>query len=259
VTARSRIRIGAPSWTPGLVSVVVFLFIWEAVARAGVLPPLFLPAPSAIGATTARLLATTQFQKDILLTTQEFGTGYVLAILIGIPVGLAAGLFRRVFYAVNPFLSGLYAMPSIALLPWVSLMVGIDVTPKIIMAFLGASLPLAMATLRGVGTVDDELLTLSRSFLADRSVVIRAVILPSVVPFILAGLRIGLYGALGFTLVAEFITSQAGLGHRMQEAGNTFQTDIAFAGVFVIVVMALVLWFALGQIERYVLRWRPPM
>jgi NitT/TauT family transport system permease protein len=160
---------------------------------------------------------------------------------------------------VNPFLSGLYAMPSIALLPWVSLIVGIDLTPKIIMAFLGAALPIAMSTLRGVAIVDHDLLTLGRSFLARRSIVIRDIIIPSVVPFMLTGLRIGLYGSLGFTLVAEFITSRAGLGHRIQEAGNTFQTDIAFAGIVIVIAIALVLWFAVGIIERYVLRWRAPV
>lgn len=241
-------------WT---ISGTLFFGGWEAFSRSGAVSPIFLPPPSTIGTTLVRLMGTGDFWSDFLLTGEEFAAGFLLAVVVGVPLGLLVGWYRRVYYTVNPFLSSLYALPRVALLPWIMLWLGLDFAPKVAMTFLGAVLPITINTLDGVRTVDAGLLRVARSFNAPQSFLFRTLVLPSVVPFTVTGARIGLGTGLIGTIVAEFVTARNGIGYMMHVAGHNLQTDLVFVGIVVIAAWALLLTALVSRIESYFQRWRP--
>lgn len=240
-----------------VVSVALFFGGWEAYVRLSGISRVFLPAPSAIVATARQMLATPEFQNDIAVTALEFAAGFALALLVGIPVGLVVGWYRRVFFALNPFIVSLYAMPRVALLPWVLLWVGIGLAPKVVLVFIGAVLPLTVNVLYGVRTVDSRLVAVASSFQASRSFMFLTIVLPAVVPFLMTGVRIAIGAGLIMVIVAELQVASAGIGFMMNRAGHALATERIFVGLFVLAGAAMTLMAIAGRLEARFQRWRP--
>ncbi len=257
----------------GTVTVALFLVFWEGLTRgwwASLLEPvlgpaaarwriapIFLSAPTAIVRTGGRLFATGEIWNDLRVSGLEFALGFGLAIAVGIPVGLAAGWFRRFCYAVEPFVSALNATPRVALLPLIIIWVGIGIWSKVLVVFLGAVIPICINALAGVRTTEARLLRVARSFNAPKGHLFRTIILPSAVPFILAGLRLGVGRAMVGIVVGELYAATAGIGFMITVAGASFQTDKVFVGVVIIAGAGLLMIEALGRLERRVETWRP--
>lgn len=244
-------------WLLWLLSGIVFIGGWELYSRSGRVSPLFLPPPSQVVATLLQLTGRDEFYRDVAITSKEFGLGFGLSVLVGIPLGLAVGWYRRLSYALNPFLTSLYALPRVALLPWILLLLGLDLAPKVAMVFLGAVLPITISTQHGVRTVDASLLRVARSFGASQLFIFRTLVLPGVVPFTITGARIGVGTGLIGAIIAEFLTARNGIGYMMHVAGHNLETDLVFVGILVIALGALLLMTVLTRIESYFQRWRP--
>jgi NitT/TauT family transport system permease protein len=240
-----------------LLSAIVFFGAWEIFVRISGISAIFLPAPSRIVATGAELLVSPEYHQDLVTTATEFIVGYVLAVSVGIPLGLLAGWYRRLFQATNPFIVALYATPRVALLPWIMLFFGIFFAPKVVMCFLGVVLPLVINTMYGVRTVDARFVTLANSFNSSQAFLFRAVILPGVLPYVVTGLRIGVGTGLLGVIVAEFVAASHGIGHHMHFAGHSLATDEVFVDVAVIAAVAIGVTAAISQIEARLQRWRP--
>jgi NitT/TauT family transport system permease protein len=241
----------------GTASVLAFLALWEAVVQFGLVNPLFTSSPSRIAAAGYELFVGGTIYGDLEASGLEFFAGYGLAILIGVPLGVLMGWYSRVDAVLDPFVSALYATPRIALLPLVLIWFGIGLMSKVAIVFLGAVFPILVNTITGVRTVDADFVKVARSFgSSDRQLFLK-VALPSSVPLLLAGLRLGLgHGLIGI-VVGEMFGATQGIGYLISVAGARFQTDKVMVGIIIIAASGLAMTQILRAIERRFERWRP--
>ena len=244
-------------WIVGATAVGAVLGGWEWVGRSGLVDALFLSTPTAIVATAVEMAGTGELSEHLAASGTEFFAGYLLAVLTAVPLGLLAGWYARLNYALDPFLSALYATPRVALLPLIILWAGVGLWSKILVVFLGAFFPICMSTLAGVRTVDPSHLRVARSFLAGDAHVFRTVILPASVPFLVAGLRLGVGRALVGVVVGELYAASAGVGFMIALAASTFRTDRLFVGIAIIGAFGVLCNEVLSRLERRVELWRP--
>lgn len=238
-------------------SVLLVLLVWETVVRAGFADPLFLPAPTQIVQAAIALFAEGEIWVHLRVSGSEFLVGYALSALIGIPLGLATGWYRRLSYVLGPFIDTLNAVPRLTLMPIIVIWFGIGIWSKAIVAFLGAVLPILIATYSGVKTNELRFLQVARSFSASELKIFSSIILPGTVPFIFTGLKYGVGRALLGVVVGELYAATAGLGYMIGDAGDTFRTDIVFVGVLIFTVTGLVSVSILNAFERRFETWRP--
>ena len=260
-----------PLWIPGrptrfsryetpiisVTAVVGFLIAWQGVAAARIWSPLFLPGPlDVIGAFRA-LIKEGTIWNDMLVSGQELAYGYVLAVVIALPLGLLMGWYRRLNALCDPFVTFFYNMPRISLAPLFIVWFGIGIYSKIAIVFLGAFFAILINTIAGMRNLDPSLLKAARSFCASDTKIFRTVALPGSVPFILTGLRLGVAHALIGVVVGELVAAQAGVGLMMATAGATFQTPKVFAGIAIFAVAGIILNYSLLYVERRFQSWRP--
>lgn len=237
--------------------VLVFLACWEAAADLGLVEPLFVSSPLRIIAAGATLLGTADFWHDMATSGIEFVGGYALAIAVGIPLGLAVGWYKRLFYIFNPFIDVLNAVPRVTLLPIIIIWCGIGIWSKIVVVFLGAVIPILINTFAGVKTNEQRFLNVARSFGASQFMVFRTIVLPGTMPYIFTGLKYAAGRALLGVIVGELYAATAGIGNFINVAGNTLQTDKVFVGILTITIVGLVTVEVLNRIERRFDVWKP--
>jgi NitT/TauT family transport system permease protein len=241
----------------GTISVLAFLAFWEAVVQFGFVNPLFTSSPSRIATAGYELFASGTIYGDLQASGSEFFAGYGLAIAIGVPLGVLMGWYSRVNAVLDPFVSALYATPRIALLPLVMIWFGIGAMSTIAIVFLGAVFPILVNTITGVRTIDADFIRVARSFGSNDRQLFLKVALPSSVPLLLAGLRLGLgHGLIGI-VVGEMFGATQGLGFLIAVAGARFQTDKMMVGIIIIAVAGMAMTQILRAIERRFERWRP--
>jgi NitT/TauT family transport system permease protein len=241
----------------GASSVTIFMLIWHTVASARIMPELFLPGPLDIVRAFDQLFRQGAIWNDIWVSGQEVVYGFGLAIVVGLPLGLLMGWYRRLNYALDPFISFFQSAPRIALLPLLIIWLGIGIWSKIAVIYLGAFFPIVINTMAGVRNLDPALIKAARSFGASDAQIFLTLALPGSVPFILSGLRLGLGHALIGVVAGELLAAQAGVGLMMAKAGATFQTAKVFAGLIIIAGTGLLVTSILQRIERRFQAWKP--
>lgn len=242
----------------GTASVVIVLTVWQLVASARIMLEMFLPGPSDIAIAFANLIQDPELIVAIQYSGEELAIGYGLAVVLALPIGLAAGWYRRVNHAIDPFVSVLYATPRVALIPLLIIWFGIGIWSKVAVIFLGAFFPILINTAAGVRNLDPALIKAARSFSASDRNIFRTIALPGSVPFILTGMRLGIGHALVGVVVGEFVAAQHGIGQLMQIYGATFQTSKVFALLVILTSTGVLLTYVLARLERRFQSWRPP-
>jgi len=241
----------------GGVSVFVFVAVWQLAAFRRVVPELFLPGPIDIGNAFAAYIAKGSIWPDMWISGQELMYGFLLSILIGLPLGILMGWYRRLNMALDPFVTFFYSIPRVALTPLLIIWFGIGINSKIAVVFLGAIFAIVINSAAGVKNLDPALIKAARSFGASDAQLFRTVVLPGSVPFILTGLRLGLGHALTGVVVGELVAAQAGVGLMMATAGATFQTSKVFVGLVIVATTGVLLTYILSRIEQRFQSWKP--
>jgi NitT/TauT family transport system permease protein len=241
----------------GSSAVVFFLVAWYVVAQARLVSKLFLPGPLDVIEAYGDLIAEGELAQGLAVSGQEFALGYGIAALLAIPLGLLLGWYAPVRYALDPFITFLYATPRIVLLPLLIIWFGIGVESKVAVVFLGAFFAMVINTTAGVRNLDAQLIKVARSFSASDLQLFRTIALPGSVPFILTGLRLGIGHALIGVVVGELVAAQYGIGKMMAIAGATFQSSKVFAGLIIIASTGMLLTYILQRLERHFDAWRP--
>jgi ABC-type nitrate/sulfonate/bicarbonate transport system permease component len=241
----------------GAVSMLVFLAFWETAVALEWVNPLFTSSPSRIGRAGYEMFADGSIYPHLAVSGYEFLVGYGMAIVIGVPLGILMGWYGRINAVLDPFVSALYATPRIALLPLLMIWFGIGLMSKIAIVFLGAIFPILVNTITGVRTLNADFVKVSRSFGANDRQIFLTVALPSSVPLLLTGLRLGLGHALVGIVVGEMYGATHGLGFLIATSGARFQTDKLMVGIILIAAAGVALTEFLRLIERRFERWRP--
>jgi ABC-type nitrate/sulfonate/bicarbonate transport system permease component len=241
----------------GTGAVLAFVLAWEAVIRSRLIDPLFLSSPTLIVRAGYELFAEGTIWKDLRVSATEFLVGYLMAAGVAIPLGLALGWYRRLYFCLSPFVDVLNAVPRVALLPIIIIWFGIGVWSKIVVVFLGAVIPLLINTFSGVKTTEERFLKVARSFGASELKIFWSIVFPGTVPFIFTGLKYAAGRALLGVVVGELYAATAGIGFLIAVAGATFQTDKVFVGILIITTTGILVVELLNRLERRFEGWRP--
>lgn len=238
-------------------SVLLFLLLWETASQNEWINPLFISSPIEIAQAAVLMVQEVSFWENMKVSGYEFVSGFVLAILIGIPIGVLSGWNSTFNAVVNPFISGLYVTPKVALLPVIIIAFGIGPASKIVIVFLMAFFPIVMSAQKAMLTLDQNLIKAARTFSASEFQIFKTIALPSTVPFLLNGIRLGIGQGLIAVVVGELFASTAGIGYQLTSNGQNLQTDRMFVGVLVITITGIILTSFLGIIERRFSSWKP--
>ena len=242
----------------GTASVATFLVVWELVGNVlQLINPMFMSAPSLIFKAAIDMFSSGEIYNDLYVSGLELFWGYLLSALVAVPFGIMVGWYKRMSYIFDPFINAMNATPRVALLPLVIIWLGIGILSKVGIIFLGAVFPILINTRDGVKTTPYNLLTAARSFGASEWMLFKTVVLPSTIPFILTGMRLGLGRAIVGVMVGELYAATAGIGFMITVAGATFQTDKVFVGVLIFALTGMIGMEVLTRIERRFDKWRP--
>lgn len=242
----------------GTASVTLFMILWELVGNTfQLINPMFMSAPSLIWKAAFGMFSSGEIYNDLYISGIELAGGYLLSAVVAVPFGIAIGWYKKVAYIFDPFVNAMNATPRVALLPLVIIWLGIGILSKVGIIFLGAVFPILINARDGVKTTPANLLTAARSFGASEWMLFKTVVLPSTVPFILTGLRLGLGRAIVGVMVGELYAATAGIGFMITVAGATFQTDKVFVGVLIFALTGMIGTELITRVEKRFNRWRP--
>jgi taurine transport system permease protein len=235
------------------------LLLWWAVTASELIEPLFLPSPGAV-LDKAWLLATQGYMDATLwqhlgASLGRIGLALIFAVLFAIPVGIAIGHNRIAQGILDPLIEFYRPIPPLAYLPLIVIWCGIGETSKVLLIYLAIFAPIAIATATGVRNVDPARLRAAQSLGATRAQLIRHVIVPSALPEILTGIRIGLGVGWSTLVAAELIAATSGLGFMVQSAAQFLVTDVVVLGILVIALIAFGLEMGLRALQRRLVPW----
>ncbi|MCC8956878.1 ABC transporter permease [Bradyrhizobium sp. Pear77] len=240
----------------GWIALALVIAVWQLAGSAGLVNPLFLPAPSAIAVAIYKLAMSGALWQHLSWSIMRIGTGWIIGTAAGVIVGFAIGLSTMARGVGITFISALFPIPKIALLPLLILWLGIGEEPKIATIALGVFFSTAISVYSGVDAVPRNLIRMAQSFNVPFHAIVRRVIWPGALPSILAGFRITASVALLLVVSAEMIGAQYGIGAFVLQAGNLMQTDQLLAGVVILSLFGLAVGRLINLLETRLLHWR---
>lgn len=240
----------------GLAVFVVLIALVEWGTRSGVISALTLPRPSDVLATFVELWESGLLFKHLVPSLSRLFVGASMGAVAGISVGVMIGLFAYARAGLVPLVAAIFPIPKIALLPLFVIWFGIDEGSKYALIAFGTFTPTVVATYAAVDNVDRTLIRMGQSFGLTWWSIVRKIVLPGAMPGILSGLRISLTIGIILLVAAEMLGAEYGVGAYILEAGSLYDLERLFAGVVILSVLGVTLSWAIGLLERRILRWR---
>lgn len=240
----------------GVLAVVLFFAAWQAIFLVVPFNSLFISKPSLIFAGLADLVVSGDIFHDLYVSAVPFFYGFSAAVFLGVSIGILMGWRVRVGYALDPLMTVFYASPLVALAPLVVVFFGVGISGKAIIIFLLSVFPFIFNAAAGVRAVDRLLINVVRSLGGSERDLYFKVIVPSVLPYIVAGARIAIGRALVGVLVGEFFAASEGIGYAIASFGDLFALDRMFACILVVMVIAVMMTEGLRWAERTAFPWR---
>jgi sulfonate transport system permease protein len=237
-----------------LLSIFVLFVAWEYFGRR--VNPILFTYPTAIIRAFIGLVASGELQSYMKESLLVLFYASILAVIVGVFLGVAMGRFSIVDWATDIYISALYSMPMVAMVPLIVLWFGFKVPAKVIIVFLFMVFPILLNTYQGVKDVDRNLQEVARSFCSTEGQLWRHLIIPSAIPFIVVGVRLAIGRGLVGMIVAEFYTSVTGLGYMIVRYANAFETDKLFVPIVVVMVLGVGLMSLAKWAEGRIAPWR---
>ena len=243
-----------------LVMVVGLIVVWWLVTELGLVRPLFIPKPSSVWHAFQQALDGELDNATLLIhfswSLFRVGSAFLLAVLIGVPIGILMGVNRIARGIFDPPIEFYRPLPPLAYLPLMIIWFGIGETSKILLIFLACLAPVALAARAGVRSASQEQIQAALSMGASKLQVILHVIIPSALPDIIVGLRIGM--GVGWTtlVAAEMVAATAGLGQMVLNASNFLRTDVVVLGIILIGLIAYAFEIGMRYLERWLVPWK---
>ena len=238
-----------------LVFAIVVIGVWEATAR-WLVDPFWIGQPSTVVVRLWSLITSGDLWWHTFPTVAQAAAGLLVSLIVGIPIGLLFAYNRYVEKVLEPFFLGLYSIPRIALAPLFILWFGIGPASKIVMAFSLVVFVVILNTYEGMRGVDRELVDMMRAMRASRTTILRKVLLPAIVPWIFASIRVGVGLALIGSVVGELLGSNRGLGWYVERSAGQIDIVGVFTGLVVLMIVGMLLNEIVKLAERYFLRGR---
>lgn len=239
-----------------LVNLAIFFLIWQLLASAKVIDPLFLPSVTDMIKALKDGFADGTLGTAVLWSLRNFAIGLGLACLVGIPLGLIMGASRVVYAIFSPYVWSLQSLPRVAVMPLLILIFGFSVKAELTLIFISALFPLIINCMSGVKTVEPSLVRAGHVFGASKIDIYRRVIFPYTLPFILSGVNQGMSRGLVGMVIAEIFGGNNGLGYVTQRAGETFNSALLYGALFILVVIALSFVQGVRWLEAKAAPWR---
>ncbi|MGZ5813128.1 MAG: ABC transporter permease [Xanthobacteraceae bacterium] len=236
-----------------LVSLAVALALWE-VAAWNVDPVLFT-SPTKVAAAAYKMVLSGELWTYLWPSLVVLGIGFALAVVFGIAIGLLLARFWVLDVALTVYITFLYSIPSVALVPLIVLWAGFDTTAKVIILFLFAFFPMVINTYQGVKSVDPKLLEVGRAFRCSEGQLWWNIVLPAALPFIVTGLRLALGRALIGMVLADLYTAISGIGYLIVRTASTYQVDKMFVPIVTLGLLGVTFTALLRLAEKYVAPW----
>lgn len=237
-------------------SFIVILLLWEIISRMEWIPPLFLPAPSGILAEGWVMLKTGLIFKHVLASLSRILWGFSIACVMGLTVGILIGFFSIPEAIGNPLIAATFPIPKIAILPLLILWLGIGEVSKAAVIALGVFFPMVINVYTGVKNVDPLLIKAALSLGSNRASIIRKVILPSILPMVFAGMKLGIGIALLLVVAAEMIAADAGIGFMILTAADLMETKKLMVGLIILSLLGIFFNWLFKKLEHLFIPWK---
>jgi NitT/TauT family transport system permease protein len=244
------IRRNAPFW----ISLLAGIALWEIAGRST--SAAFMVPFSETIVRLLQLVATGEFLRQLLDSATLFSTGFVLALIVGAPLGVLLARVRLLRIGIEPYIMTLYATPMVALIPFILSMMGFGFAPKVLVVFLFAVFPVLYNTVEGARSIKPEMIEVAKSFRSNEWSLWREVLLPYTLPYMMTGVRQAIGRALVGMIAAEFFLSATGLGQLIMGASQNFDTGGVFASILIIGLIGVGLMRLGLKIEQHFARWR---
>ncbi len=220
-------------------SIIGFLIAWQLFVTLRGIPPIYLPSPVAIVVAIYDMVVDGSLFANLGATLLRIFTGFLLAMVAGIAIGLIMGMSRLLYRIADPWIAALYPLPKISLIPLLIIWLGTGETYKIVISAVTAFFPIVMSTYAGVCQVDRDLMRAAEDLGANRRQVQFNVVIPAAVPTIFAGLQLGMGVTIILVIAAEMIggSSRVGMGYVLIDAGQILETEKVFAALIVLALM----------------------
>ena len=237
-------------------SMVVVLLVWEAAARLTGVSALYLPRPSQIAVALIAMFGSGGLTFDLGVTLWRIFAGFAIALVIGTMLGLWIGTSYRTRAVADMFIAALYPLPKVTLIPLLIIWLGTGGPFMLTISFLGAIFPIVINTMLGVSQCDPGLVLAARDLGASQQQIMRRVLLPSAIPSIFAGMRLGLGVSIILVVAAEMVVGKSGLGARLYLAGQILETEQVFAVLIVLAVLGIVVTKLQDAVDASLSYWR---
>ena len=236
------------------ISIAIFLAVWEFFGRRS--DPILFTYPTAVAAAFWQLLVSGELIKQCAVSLSALVVGFAVALALGVILGLAMGRSRIAEAIFEPHINALYATPQVALTPLLMMWLGLGFAVKVAVVFLFAFFPILINTAIGAKNVSASFVEVARVYLAPSRQILFKVICPAALPFVMAGVRIGVGRALVGMIVAELFTAITGLGAMLSLYGNIFETAKMFVVIMVLALLGVGLVRATQALERKLAAWK---
>ena len=237
-----------------VLSFIVVILLWEYFGRR--INPILFTYPSAVAQAFVSLVASGELQSYMTSSLLVLTYASILAIVVGVLLGVVMGRYSIVEWAADIYISALYSTPMVAVVPLIVLWFGFKIPAKVVIVFSFMVFPVLLNTFEGVKNVDRNLLEVARSFCSSERQLWRHLIIPSAIPFIIAGVRLAIGRGLVGMIVAEFYTSVTGLGYMIVRYANALETDKLFVPIVVVMLLGVGLMSLAKWIEQRIAPWR---
>ncbi len=244
------LRRHAPFW----LSLIAGIALWEIAGRST--SAAFMVPFSATLVKLWQLIQTREFLNQLLDSAILFSTGFVLALAVGMPVGMLLARVRVLRVGTEPYIMVLYATPMVALIPFILSIMGFGFVPKVLVVFLFAVFPVLYNTVEGARSIKPELIEVAKSYRSSEWALWREVMLPYTLPYAMTGVRQAIGRALVGMIAAEFFLSSTGLGQLIMTASQNFDTGGVYASILLIGLIGVALMRLGLKIEQHFARWR---
>lgn len=251
-----RLRYGLSVLATQMLVLAAFLIFWEYATPKGSPAAFMFGSPSAIAGFLVQMAQDGSLWRDAAITGMETLLGFFMGNLIGTLIGLSLWYSRFISRVVQPFVIALGSIPIIALAPIVIIWFGTGLLSKVAMSTLSVVIVALVTSYKGAIGVDGDQINLMRTLGASKFQIFRKLVVPASLTDIFAGLKLTVGFALIGAIVGEFMSSSEGLGHAIFKAGSLYIIPKVFAALVVTIVLALVLTYLVGKMERLLIPWR---